>query len=112
MEIIANRMEQEEDRRPGLEREVEELGYSIKKGAKFKKTYVNGIDRNFEIPQRAKSINYEHRNIRIPGQRFFKQTNMSLDITSILMQSTEISTVDFLIEVSHPCFLFGAGAES
>lgn len=67
-------MKQEEDRRPGLEHEVEELGYSIKKGGKILKTYVNGIDRNFETPQRAKSINYGHRNIRIPGQRFFKQT--------------------------------------
>lgn len=35
VESIANRMEQEEDRWPGLEHEVEELGYSIKKGAEF-----------------------------------------------------------------------------
>lgn len=52
-EIIANKMKQEEDRRPGLEHEVEELGYSIKKGGKILKTYVNGIDRNFETPQKG-----------------------------------------------------------
>lgn len=36
---------------------------------------------------------------------------MSLDITSILMQTTEISDMDFLMEGSQPCFLFGAGVE-
>lgn len=46
-------MGQAEDRRPGLESEVEELDYSTKERGKILKTYVNGIGRNFETPQKG-----------------------------------------------------------